>query len=126
MVAHIFTLLLAHFASKSVHYSRRSETLNLEVDSCFCEFLYSESVVSFLFQIKGDDGAVGYYRLLFRLIAQKPLEFFLENKEQILNPNETGLEKNKPKKEMKPTKMENPPDWNCKGMRKLNLLGCVF
>ena len=44
-------------------------------------------LVIFVLQIQGD--AVGYYRLLFRLVAQRPLKFFQEHVEWIKNPNET-------------------------------------
>ena len=38
------------------------------------------------FQIQGD--SIGYYRLLFRLVAQKPLKFFQEHMQWIKSPDE--------------------------------------
>ena len=46
MVAHIFTLLLAPFASKSVHYSRRSETLNFRKNSKSTTFSFDSNDLS--------------------------------------------------------------------------------
>ena len=44
---------------------------------------------SFLVQLKGNEGAVNYYRLCFRLVSQQNLEFFKENHEWIQNADET-------------------------------------
>ena len=43
------------------------------------------------FQIKGDDGAVGFYKLLLRLVASKPLSFFKEHQKYLCHLNEKPL-----------------------------------
>ena len=32
-------------------------------------------------QLKGSDGALGFYKLLVKLVAQKPMEFFKSHKD---------------------------------------------
>ena len=34
-----------------------------------------------LLQLKGSDGALGFYKLLVKLVAQKPMEFFKSHKD---------------------------------------------
>ena len=45
--------------------------------------------ILFFIQLKGNEGAVNYYRLCFRLISQQSLQFFKENHEWIKNADET-------------------------------------
>lgn len=42
----------------------------------------------FLVKLKGVDGAIGYYILLYRLVCRKPLEFFVRNRHWMENPDE--------------------------------------
>jgi hypothetical protein len=45
--------------------------------------------VSFFPQLKGNEGAVNFFRLCFRLVSQKSLEFFTSNRAWIEKADET-------------------------------------
>ncbi len=46
-------------------------------------------IQAFVFQLKGNEGAVNFYRLCFRLVSQKSLEFFTSNRAWIETADET-------------------------------------
>jgi hypothetical protein len=57
--------------------------------------------VSYFPQLKGNEGAVNFFRLCFRLVSQKSLEFFISNRAWIEKADETfGAEKTKAETEI--------------------------
>ena len=75
--------------------------LNIEINStksifgCWCIFCkefsrYNFDVITIIInllslpivlQLKGSEGAIGFYKLLVKLVAQKPMEFFKNHKD---------------------------------------------
>jgi hypothetical protein len=67
----------------------KSDLINYEASTVQYKFKLKPNFVSFFPQLKGNEGAVNFFRLCFRLVSQKSLEFFTSNRAWIEKADET-------------------------------------